>query len=486
MIDVIAADPDIDDLLADWQSRSLVSRLAAGETDLWGPDAQAEATQRLGWLDLPADSLRRLPQWQELTVERADLRRVALAGMGGSSLGAEVVANATGVDLVTVDTTDPVAVQRRLLDRATETLLVVASKSGSTVETNAHRQAFEQTLAEAGLDPGQRARHIIVVTDPGSPLEQLAGEAGWAVVHGRADVGGRFSVLSAFGLLAPLLAGAAIGPLLADAAQFQPLLADPQGPAARLGAAMALAAKRTGQMAPRGAFGFADWAEQLIAESSGKSGTGLLPVVGESPVAVVFGDEAGAEVRVDGPLGAQFLAWEFATSLLCAELGVNAFDQPDVQRAKSATSALLAEGSSWGTPDRDPAEVGPDLAALADGVPSGGYLAILAFLDPDADRDLQKLRDRLQARRSDISVTFGWGPRYLHSTGQYHKGGPAVGSYLFITGSAGQQVSGGYAFADLQRAQALGDLKVLQDLGRPTLHVHLTDRRTGIAALLAT
>jgi hypothetical protein len=246
-----------------------------------------------------------------------------------------------------------------------------------------------------------------------------------------------------------------------------------------------LAARHSGQMSPRGAFGFADWAEQLIAESSGKSGTGLLPVVGESPTATVFADRPGAEVQVEGPLGAQFLAWEFATALLCAELGVNAFDQPDVQRAKSATSDLLAEGSSWGQPDRDAADVRADLDDLLDSVPSGGYLAILAFLDPDADGAALELRDKLQSRRSDISVTFGWGPRYLHSTGQYHKGGPAVGSYLFITGAAGQEVSGGYAFADLQRAQALGDLKVLQDLGRPTLHVHLEDRLSGIADLLA-
>jgi glucose-6-phosphate isomerase len=484
MIEVTATDPEIDALLDDWEGRSLVPRLAAGDANLWGAEAQAEASQRLGWLELPQDSLDRLRQWEELAAARADLRRVALAGMGGSSLGAEVVASATGVSVVTVDTTDPAAVQHRLLDQAAETLLVVASKSGSTVETNAHRQAFEQTLADTGMDATRRARHIVVVTDPGSPLEQLAQESGWAVVHGRPDVGGRFSVLSAFGLLAPMLAGAAVRPLLEEAARLRPALSDPRGDVARLGAALALAARRSGQMAPRGGSSFPDWAEQLVAESSGKLGTGLLPVVGNAPLATTIGDDAGAEVRVAGPLGAQFLAWEFATALLCAELGVNAFDQPDVQRAKAATSELLAAGSSWGSDYWDAGAAADELTAFVDAIPSGGYLAILAFLDPEGDSALQALQDRLQARRRDISVTFGWGPRYLHSTGQYHKGGPAVGSYLFVTGTASQEVCGGYRFADLQRAQALGDMRVLQDLGRPTLHVHLGDRESGIEQLL--
>jgi len=272
--------------------------------------------------------------------------------------------------------------------------------------------------------------------------------------------------------------------MLEDASRLRPSLADPNGPAARLGAVLALAARRTGQMTPRGAHGFADWAEQLIAESSGKSGTGLLPVVGDSTLAPTVGDDPGAAIQVSGPVGAQFLAWEFATSLLCAELGIDAFNQPDVQRAKSATSELLAEGSSWEAPERSQAEIYADIEDLVEAVPSGGYLAVLAFLDPDADSAVRQLQHRIQRRRSDISVTFGWGLRYLHSTGQYHKGGPAVGAYLFVTGSPGQEQAGGYAFADLQRAQALGDLQVLRDLGRPTVHVHLNDRSAGVSGLL--
>jgi glucose-6-phosphate isomerase len=337
-------------------------------------------------------------------------------------------------------------------------------------------------------------------------------------------VGGRYSALSAFGLVPSALAGADVGALLDDAEKLAGTLAEPGNAALELGIALG-AGFRAGRdklaLADGGSgiTGFGDWAEQLIAESTGKQGRGILPVVLESAdapgssgddvlLAVIGDDTPGTEpsIGVSGPLGAQFLGWEYATAVAGRVLGINPFDQPNVTESKENTQRILGEG----LPDERPAATigaievrgngavldGVDLSshdgvalavdALLAAIPPRGYLAVMAYLDREKDADAERLRAAL-ARRSGHAVTFGWGPRFLHSTGQYHKGGPQVGAFLQLTGTvtADLQVPDQpYSFGTLQAAQAGGDRKALADRERPLLHLHLTDRVAGLRQLL--
>jgi glucose-6-phosphate isomerase len=507
----------------------VAARLIQKDATLWGPDAESEASVRLGWLDLPATS-------QELVARLADLRaelaaegldRVVLCGMGGSSLAPEVICRTAGVPLTVLDTTDPgqVAAAMADLDRS---VVVVSSKSGGTVETDSHRRAFIAAFAAAGLDEKEIGARFVVVTDPGSPLAETAAAMGArAVFLADPTVGGRYSALSAFGLVPAALAGADVGALLAEAEELAEHLAAPDNPAMELGVALG-AAFRAGRDklaladAAHGSGnriqGFGGWAEQLVAESTGKQGRGILPVVLESVdapgadapdalLAVVGGDApaTGPSIGVTGPLGAQFLAWEYATAVAGRILGINPFDQPNVTESKENTNAIL----DGGLPDERPLATigaievygsggvldGVDLS-LHDGVslaldavlaaiPPRGYLAVMAYLDRERDSAAGELRAALAAH-TEHAVTFGWGPRFLHSTGQYHKGGPQVGVFLQLTGAVAEDLpvpARPYTFATLQAAQAAGDRKALADRQRPVLHLHLTDRTAGLEQL---
>nr|WP_093264509.1 glucose-6-phosphate isomerase [Thermostaphylospora chromogena] len=505
------------------------ARLAAGDATLWGPEAQQEAAIRLGWLNLPVSSRELLPKINEL-VERAraeGLDHVVLAGMGGSSLAPEVICATADAPLTVLDTTDPDQVRRALADRIDRTILVVASKSGTTIETDSHRRIYEQAFRDAGINPADR---IVVVTDPGSPLERLATDAGYTVVLADPNVGGRYSALSAFGLVPSALAGVNVAELLDQAATVHETLGRSEGnPGLELGAALGAAA-----LAGRDKLilddsvsqinGLPDWIEQLIAESTGKSGRGILPVVAAEPngagdeLVVSIGGEGA--VTVSGPLGAQFLVWEYATAVAGRLLGIDPFNQPNVAESKQNTSAILAEGLPEAAPALvdGPVEVYGDvpddakdltdvLTGLLRAVPDDGYLAVLAYLDRWAafdqptppDAALDELTEAwaaadpatlraLLAVRTDRPVTFGWGPRYLHSTGQYHKGGPQNGVFLQITGAVTEDVpvpGKPYSLGTLQMAQALGDAGALASRGRPAVRMHLTDRTAGVAHLLA-
>ncbi|MEJ5915557.1 glucose-6-phosphate isomerase [Pseudokineococcus sp. 1T1Z-3] len=498
--------------------------IAAQRADLWGPEAEEESGKRLGWVavgersaDLPArvEALR-----AELAAEGVD--RVVLCGMGGSSLAPEVITAAAGVPLVVLDGTDPGQVRDALAEGLGRTVVVVSSKSGGTVETDSQRRAFVEALTAAGVDAASR---VVVVTDPGSPFSQLARDEGYrALFEADPTVGGRYSALTAFGLVPAGLAGADVAGLLADGAEALALLAadDDGNPALQLGAALGgtsplrdkVVLIDDGSPLP----GFGAWAEQLVAESTGKEGTGLLPVVVagtgspevRSPAddvllvhlvadASTAGPAAGdATVWTSGSLGAQMVLWETATAVAGRLLGINPFDQPDVESAKSATRELLE-----GSPEPEPADMSDDgvelratpglldraedlegavaalLATLEDVEGGRGYLAVMAYLDREADASLEEVRESLAAR-TGRPVTFGWGPRFLHSTGQYHKGGPATGVYLQVTSApAGEDLpipDRPFTFGVLQRAQAAGDAAVLADHGRPVLRVHLTDR----------
>ena len=499
----------------------VASKLTAQDPTLWGPDAESEASIRLSWTTLHETSR---PLVAEIEALRAELHaegvdRVVLAGMGGSSLAPEVITRTAGVPLVVLDTTDPGQVADALDGDLTSTVLVVSSKSGSTVETDSHRRIFEKAFAEEGIDAASR---IVVVTDPGSPLEAASKEAGYRRVFA-ADphVGGRYSALTAFGLVPSGLAGADVGKLLDEAATAAEYLSvdSQENPALVLAAALGGAHARGAEKVViadtgSGIKGFGDWAEQLIAESTGKNGTGLLPVVVERPDSPDFSDAHqdatpiaigestnGALMGTQGGLGGQFLLWEYATAVVGRLLGINPFDQPDVEAAKKAARSLLD------APKSEPAiptfvdgavEVhAPEalsgettlagvLRAFFASAPEFGYLAVQAYLDRLADASAVVLRPEI-ARRSGLQTTFGWGPRFLHSTGQYHKGGHQNGAFLQLTGAVEEDIQvpdRPYTLGTLQLAQALGDGQVLAEHGRPVLRLHFVDRAAGLAHLV--
>jgi glucose-6-phosphate isomerase len=501
--------------------------LAAADPRLWGPAAEPEASIRLGWLQAPQRSAALLGEIAELAqrARAGGLDHIVLAGMGGSSLAPEVITRTAGIPLTVLDTTDPHQVAGVLADRLERTLVVVSSKSGSTIETDSHRRIYEGAFTKLGLSGADLARRFVVVTDPGSPLAASAEQAGYHVVLADPEVGGRYSALTAFGLVPSGLAGADVARLLADATAAQPELASAEAnPGLALGAALggyATAGHDKAVLADCGSgiAGFGDWAEQLIAESTGKEGRGILPVVvagedspGFSPGPGVHLVALGEPVRgpagttVAGPLGAQFLVWEYAVAVAGRVLGINPFDQPNVAESKENTQKLLTEAGAGPLPTGEPVLTdgavaiygdrgllrgAGDLAGVLDALllslPADGYLAIMAYLDRSGDRAAAALRDAL-AVRTTRPVTFGWGPRFLHSTGQYHKGGPQTGAFLQITGAirADVEVPGQpFTLGRLQLAQALGDLGALQGRGRPAVRLHLRDRAAGIQQLLA-
>ncbi|MGH3859414.1 glucose-6-phosphate isomerase [Actinokineospora sp.] len=501
---------------------AVASKLAAQDPTLWGPEAESESAIRLAWTTLHETSR---PLLAEIDALRAELHaegvdRVVLAGMGGSSLAPEVITGTAGVPLVVLDTTDPGQVADALAGDLTRTVLVVSSKSGSTVETDSHRRIFAEAFAAEGIDAASR---IVVVTDPGSPMEAASVEAGYRKVFlANPNVGGRYSALTAFGLVPSGLAGADVAALLDDAAEAARILATDtlDNPALVLAAALGAAHSRGAEKiviadTGSGIAGFGDWAEQLVAESTGKDGTGLLPVVvadadspgfadaGEDATAIAIGPPVSA-IATSGPLGGQMLLWEYATAIVGRLLGINPFDQPDVEAAKKAARALLdsPDAAAEVAPSivDGPVEVYPSggwlpegteslvdaLNALLDAAPEFGYVSIQAYLDRLDDASALLLRSEI-ARRSGVQTTFGWGPRFLHSTGQYHKGGHQNGVFLQITGAVEEDLpvpDRPYTLGVLQHAQALGDGQVLADHGRPVLRLHFTDRAAGLAHLL--
>jgi hypothetical protein len=501
-------------------------RLAEKDPTLWGPHAQEEAKIRLGWVDTFRRSRELLPQLAELTDELADLDHVVLAGMGGSSLAPEVIARTLGRRLTVLDTTDPAQVRSALGDGLDRTVVVVSSKSGSTVETDSHRRAYWQAFLDSGLTEAEAGRRFVVVTDPGSPLEATGTEMGAFVVLADPEVGGRYSALTAFGLVPAALIGVEVAQLLDEAdALAESLSRDRDNPGLALGAALGTAAtvgrdKLALVSDGTGIEGLGDWIEQLIAESTGKAGIGILPVVVEDPsspgvrgrtvLTVTYGGALPADtvpgggvdpdIAVNGPLGAQFLTWEYATAIAGVVLGIDPFNQPNVTESKDNTNRILESGPPAESPSfvegaveayapqGAPGDLAGTLRWLLDELVDDGYLAVMAYLDRLGDAQAARLRPALAAL-TDRPVTFGWGPRFLHSTGQFHKGGPQLGSFLQITGAVADDLpvpGRPYSFGELQAAQAAGDRAALSRRNRPRLHLHLTDRAAGIGQLLDT
>jgi transaldolase/glucose-6-phosphate isomerase len=537
--------------LADWDAEAVAERLWNRDGTVWAAAGKdpAELAAWLGWLDLP-DQGDRIATYQRLAREVAadGYGRAAVLGMGGSSLAPELFSRVfgdalggppdggTGLELRILDSTHPDAVRGfREWAASARTLFCVSSKSGSTTEPN----AFHAVMAAVAP-----ALDFVAITDPGSSLAEVARAQEFrAIVDGQPDVGGRYSALSAFGLVPAALHGVDLDGLLARAASMAADCRRPasENPGLQLGATIGEAAragrdKLTILTAPRLA-AFGDWVEQLVAESTGKQGTGIIPVVGEplaAPsaygadrcfVVITFAADAdetlgplAAELErlghpverivLDEPLavGGEFVRWEVATAAAGMVLGIDPFDQPNVQESKDATRELLEAYRTHGAlPGPAPVVVGEGIAAyldpsalgdtpvsvdgavrlLLDGVRPGDYVALLAYLpaDPATEELLQGVRTAIRDALG-TATTLGFGPRFLHSTGQLHKGGPESGVFLQITGEPQRDLAiPGWkeSFGTLVAAQALGDLASLQRRGRRALRLHLANPAVDLA-----
>jgi glucose-6-phosphate isomerase len=422
----------------------LVERIWERDPSVWTGRNEA---QWLGWLDEPARMRERTHDLLEFATRlEAEVDDVVLMGMGGSSLAPEVMRRFFGAErFYVLDTTHPTAI-RRLEERldVDRTLFVAASKSGTTLETRSHADYL-----------GDKGGRFAVITDPGSPLAELADD----VFYGEPTIGGRYSALSVFGLLPAALMGVDIVRLLDRAEEMREACRSSEGnPGLELG--LWLAEQQFLQV--DGDFGL--WVEQLVAESTGKEGKGIVPVRegGEAP-----------DIRLPGPyeLGQEFFRWEFATAVAGSILGINPFDQPDVQAAKDKTSAVLSGRDSGSDPKPGPEGTLDELLAEAG---PGRYVAIQAFIDPEREGELEPIVRR--ARETGVAVSVGLGPRYLHSTGQLHKGGPDTGLFVQVVDDLGEELpipGQKFGFRALIRAQADGDLQALEERGRHVVRVEL-------------
>jgi transaldolase / glucose-6-phosphate isomerase len=524
--------------LDEWTAGNKVRRLWARDATLW---TGADEASWLGWLTVPGEQLARVDQLLSASGEAraAGFTHVLVLGMGGSSLCPDVLKGTFGrvagaPELFVLDSTDPgqILETERKIDLA-RTLFIVSSKSGSTLEPNLFKQYFFERAGQV-VGAERAGSRFVAITDPGSQLEKVAtAERFRRVVAGVPSIGGRYSALSDFGMLPAAIAGLDVTRVLGHAAAMAercgarvPLV---DNPGARLGIALGVLGRHrrdkvTLIMSP-GIFDLGIWLEQLLAESTGKGGRGLIPIDREplGPPAV-YGDDrvfvylrlvsapdrgqdaavAALEssgqpvIRVAVPdpyhLGAEFFRWEFATAVAGAVLGVNPFDQPDVEASKVATRALTDEYETSGAlPAESPLRVDDpacDRAVKAhlETVTPGDYVAFLAYVPMNAahEAELGAIRKAVRDRRR-VATCLGFGPRYLHSTGQAYKGGPPSGVFVLITcdDAVDLPVPGRrYSFGLVKAAQALGDLRVLQARGRRTLRVHLgRDVKAGLAQL---
>jgi glucose-6-phosphate isomerase len=532
------------------EAESAVAGLWQRDPSVWSGDAatQQKIAHRLGWLSSPAlmaDSLGRLQEFAA-SVKEDGFTDVVLLGMGGSSLAPEVLRAVFGAApgwprLHVLDSTDPASV-RAAATAPARTLYILSSKSGTTIEPNVLAAYFRRTLEEAGVRPP--AGHFVAITDEGTDLARRARTEGFRDVFiNPADIGGRYSALSFFGLVPAALMGLDIASLVGWGLA---MLSDSESgdekpatsPSAALGLAIAGAAlagrDKLTLVLPAALEPFGLWVEQLIAESTGKDGTGVVPIAGETLAEpptygsdrffvrvrlhgsyadtmrnadigdLKAADLPIAEIELAEPaaLGAEFVLWEVATAIVGALLHINPFDEPNVQQAKDATRTLLDHDKSHGrlpipSPDLTTADGvaltlstaargelgGQSAEALLTLIRPGDYFALLAYVGPD-----QELADELRAFRLGVrdrtgpATMFGYGPRYLHSTGQLHKGGPNTGVFVLLTATPGVDLAipgEVFSFGTLELAQALGDFASLDAAARRAVHVHLPapDRR---------
>jgi len=528
-----ALDPAVKDRLQQLEQTAVVRRIAEKDAGLWKSNGtvEKEIRERLGWLQVADRMEERVPELEALRKELVGegFTDAVLMGMGGSSLAPDVFRQTFGapkgaLDVHVLDTTDPAAIIA--LEQAIDvgkTVFIVASKSGTTLETLSHYRHFWQQT-------GQRGKQFIAITDPGTSLAEEASRRGFRRSFlNPPDIGGRYSALSYFGLVPAALGGVDLSGLLDRAATMtqacSPSVPVGENPGAWLGAVFAEAAKvgrdKITIVAPTAVQSFGVWAEQLIAESTGKEGKGLVPVADEAlgppevygsdrlfvrlalpgddePAALTSLSKAGHPVvtlKLSDPLaiGAEFFRWEYAIAVAGAILSINVFDQPNVQEAKDLTKKVLSEGNPptvgegirWA--GQSGATLDAAIQALLGQVRAGDYVALLAFIAPNAEHDRALNAIRLAIRdRSKVATTVGYGPRYLHSTGQLHKGGPNTGVFLQMVSDDPNDLpipGENFTFGVLKQAQALGDFQALRNHGRRVLRIQVPDVAQGLVKI---
>jgi transaldolase/glucose-6-phosphate isomerase len=545
----------VEETLAHARRERYAQRVWLRDPAFWKPipSEQNEITNRLGWLtvsDTMREALTRLADLRD-SLRKAGVTSVVLLGMGGSSLAPEVLRETFGAsaglpDLITLDSTDPatiVDVERRI-DLA-RTVFIVASKSGGTLETlSQYKYFYEQVLALHNGDTASAGAQFIAITDPGTKLETLARDRQFLTTFlNPSDIGGRYSALSFFGLVPAAILGVDVAKLLDRADAMRQACAadveDDQNPGVWLGSILGAGARHGHDKVtivvspPIATFGY--WLEQLIAESTGKENKGILPVEGETlGNPAVYGrdrifaylrteegfdpeqDAAIARLEADRQpvvrlplrdvydMGAEFFRWEFATAVAGALIGINAFDQPNVQESKDNTDRILADYASKHTLNeptptlrtesghvtlvaegaretalRQAQSLQSALMTVVDEAGPGDYIAMLAYLQRTSETEaaLQRIRLRLRGLRN-VATTLGYGPRFQHSTGQLHKGGPNTGVFLQFVARDFEDVAisdAPYTFGTLKAAQALGDLQSLVAHGRRAVRVDFGD-----------
>jgi transaldolase/glucose-6-phosphate isomerase len=449
-------------------TEQLVERIWERDPTVWTGSGEEKW---LGWLDEPQRMRERIGDLQRFADEVGSpgvIDTFVLLGMGGSSLAPIVLKQSFAAgSLQVLDTTHPAMIRHSAemldLDR---TLFIASSKSGTTLETRSHLDFFWERN-------GGRGEFFVAITDPGSELEGLARERDFLEVFaGEPTIGGRYSALSPFGMVPAALLGLDLEGLFDRTAEMVEACRVADGnPGLELGQQLGEGwrAGRDKVCIDETPGGFGLWAEQLIAESTGKDGKGLVPAPGESPEGR---DRQRGEVRLEDPyeLGQEFFRWEFAVAVAGSYLEINPFDQPNVQAAKDKTNEVLAAGDVELEPESSPEE----LFAQAN---EGDYVAIQAFIDPRQEAKLQPLIERAR-RETGCVVTHGLGPRYLHSTGQLHKGGPNTGLFLQVVDDPGEELpipGKPFGFARLIRAQAAGDFESLKERGRRVARIRLED-----------
>ena len=474
--------------------------VAKKDSSLW--PLEQETINRLGWIDLPTKSRALLPELDALSAwtRSNGLTEIVLCGMGGSSLAPEVIASTYKKSLTILDSTDPVQVNNSVPSDLNKSVIVISSKSGTTIETLSQFEFYVGKFKQANLNPTE---HIVIVTDPGTPLDVIARTEGYKVVNADPNVGGRFSALSAFGLVPAALIGVDISLLLDDAEKLSPSLSSMDSPAIKIAASLFSLSDQVINFCDKNSTtpGLSYWIEQLIAESTGKNSNGRLPVVieesTESFSGITVGFTPGSyDLTIEATLGEQFLLWEWVTALLCFLLKVNPFNQPNVAEAKDRTSTILSSLLNNGIDTPTPTYEDSDYLIFSSQKISNlseflklkvSYFAILAYLDRGSDSELLKIRE-LVAARSKTATTFGWGPRYLHSTGQIHKGGQQNGAFIVITGESELDVkipNKAYTFSQLIMAQALGDIESISERSLPLIRIHLKNRKKVITKLIS-
>lgn len=506
---------------------SLLSRIWKKDATVWKKEVshQKEISNRLGWLEAPTVSKMKLNDILAFAeeIKKEDYKYAVLIGMGGSSLAPEVFSLTFGSKegfpkLIVMDSTDPLRIKDiEALISNKKTLFIVSSKSGSTIELMSLFKYFY-------LKSNQSGKNFIAITDPGTALEDLAKKSGFRKIFlGQPDVGGRFSALTVFGLVPAALLGVDVSKIIENAEKMRQLSQSSRGldnPAMALGLGMAVLADEGRDkltiLLDKPLTSLGDWIEQLVAESTGKEEVGIVPILDEALdenqeyskdrffVAITLASDAKSktaeflktlrtkaqpyihiELKDVYTLAGEFFRWEMATAIACSLLKIDAFDQPDVQAAKDSAKTLLKsveEGKELRIKMSD-----MDLVSFWEDIREGDYVAILAFL-PDRKEIRQKLVEIRQILRAGTNkpVTLGFGPRYLHSTGQLHKGGANSALFLLITTKHPEdmEVPGNkYTFGELEMAQAMGDLRALESKGRAVYHLRLNQPTDAALAL---